>query len=173
MDRRYTATGGYAGGSMGESTPNRGDRLFSLAVSFVLPSFSLSPLASLSLSISLPSRGELPARACTYLRLPTLVLPRCTCRAHESVERGGRIKLQPGERVLGKVEATLNPFISRTSVLRIRLRIGKRNTEGKGVWGEKKIIQRHRRSWFTLNFVFKEQLFEYIFFLIDLEMRQK
>lgn len=107
MDRGYTATGGYAGGSMGESTPNREDRLFSLAVLFILPSFSLSlfPLA-------FPSSWRAPCES-VHLRLPTLILPRCTCRAHESVERGGRIKLQPGERVLGKVEATLNPFISR------------------------------------------------------------
>lgn len=62
MDRGYTATGGY-GGSMGESTPNRGDRLFSLAVSFVLPSFSLSPLASLSLLVASSLRERAPTSA--------------------------------------------------------------------------------------------------------------
>lgn len=49
------AVHGDGGGSMGESTPNRGDRLFSLAVSFVLPSFSLSLLVASSLRERAPT----------------------------------------------------------------------------------------------------------------------
>lgn len=67
MDRGVHSDGGLFGGSMGESTPNRGDRLFSLAILFVLPSFSLSPLATLSLLVA----SSLRERASTSVFPPS------------------------------------------------------------------------------------------------------
>lgn len=75
----------YAGGSMGEPTLTEetafSPRRFVLFAFFL--SISSGSVLSLSLSFSL---GKLPARerASSYLHLLTLVLPRCTCRAHES-----------------------------------------------------------------------------------------
>jgi len=155
--------GGVRRGDRWASRPNRGDRLFSLAVSscsFVLPSFSFACL----LWPPFPSSWRAPCESVyIYLRLLTLVLPRCTCRAHESVERGGRIKLQLGECVLGKVETTLNPFIPRMSVLRIRLWIGKRNREKRKKWERRNILQRHRKNCLLKNLPSKKSSFRMIF----------